>query len=204
MWYTYFLMQSIEMGPQAPVEITQPSFIERMYVGITEQLQKYTHVVSNQAQNQIESILSYIDGSPVATSIETLRPQIDEGLRILDTQVVVKNIVANSIIVGFGTLVLAGARELWQENQRRPAIVGGVLGAGVVGLGVLGLRGVGLREQIALIMRANKLKTYYQTEAGQRAAQGKGTGDGESVTGQVDRLIRLMTLGNVPTISGQY
>lgn len=197
-------MQTIEMSPQTPVETLQPSLVERIQTGIMERFHEYTHAVSNQAHFQIESILTGIEETPVARSLETLRPEIDEGLRAVDTQVVVKNLVANSLTAGFGTLILAGARELWQDGDRRSALVGGLLGTGVIGLGVLGLRGVGIRERISLIMRANKLKTYYQTEAGQRAARGQGTGDGESVTGQVDRIVRLMTLGNVPTISGQY
>ncbi len=195
-------MANVEAGVPVSGEIHQPSLIERIQAGISERIHDYSHAVSEESDFHLQSILSQVEGSPLEASIEALRPQIEKGLRTLDRQAVVSNLIVTAVKTSFGMMLLGGVRGLWSED-RPSAIVSGLMGAGVLVWGYSGMRNVGSQEKRVLQARSRRLRTYYQTEAGQRAAQGLGTGDGESLTGQVDRIVRRMTLGTIPTVSGQ-
>lgn len=195
-------MASVEAGIPARGEIQQPSLLQRIQGGISERIHDYSHAVSEEADFHIQSILSQVEGSPLEASIETLKPRIDNELRTLDGRAVMSNLIVTALKNSVGIMYLDQSRHLWSQN-RTDAIISGIFGMGALVWGFSGMRNVGLQERRVLRARSRRLQTYYQTEAGQRAAQGLGTGDGESLTGQVDRIIRRMTLGTIPTVSGQ-
>jgi len=203
-------MREAEATPSVGPEVFQPSLVDRVRAGIAERIDAYLHPVSRDA-------MAVVEGSPLAASIHTLRPEIEEGLQKVDRSAVVRNLFITALKTGFGAFILTNSdRPRWQREVRADdgqipipgtrgaAVVNGLLGVGIMAWGATGLGNVGNAEKGWVRQYARRMKTYYRTEAGKRAAWGKGTGEGEALTTQVNRIVRRMTQDNVPTISGEY
>lgn len=198
-------MQEMDMGASTPVVEQRSSVVDRAVLSIGERLRAYTHAVSDEAQAQLDLVMEGVAGSPLAASLESVRPMVRERLRGADRGAVVSNLIVTALKTGYGVASFFAAREALRSNMAgrvATAAVHGLVGAGAIAWGAVGMRNVGGGEKRMLGRYTSRLQRYYRTEAGQRAAHGKGTGDRESLTSQVDRIIRRMTLGVVPTVSG--
>lgn len=179
------------------------SLVDRVRARTAHALDEFFHPISREAERQLSIIADKIHDTPLGESLNSVRPHLRETLKLSDTSQAVRNIVAGLWFQIPGALFLVASGIDLRDRHWRQAAGSFAVGGGLIGLGVLGqqARLEGTRDTIR--RRGKQFDLYYGTEIGKRAAGGMGTSESESLTRQVDRIVRRLTLNNIESISGE-
>ncbi len=196
LWYTVYLMA--EQEPMQTADVPRESLSRR----IIKRIDRYTHPVSTEARDQLQLIKDVLPEGALVQTLESVEPQFRHAMRRRDQHSVFWNLFSTGVRLGLGTGFLYNTGRSLRGHQWLNSALNAGLGLWFTMTGVNNPSMAGYYDRNRVQQESFLLQTYYNTEVGRNASMGRGFGESESLTNQVDRIVRAITLGDIPTVSG--
>lgn len=171
----------------------EPSAFDRVRNAVVDAFDRSIHPVSREAETQLLTIATQLEGTPVAATLEQIEPHLRGMLRGADARALIGGMFWRGIMLALGGSFL---QDAFRQNRRVHArVYSGLLG-GIGIAGGLALRLEGSFERDRIQERSSRLMMFYATDAGKADAANP-----DKTSAQVDSIVRAITAGYVPSVS---
>lgn len=162
----------------------------------------YLHSVSNEASQQMWTIQQMLPEGMLSQTLEAVEPDLRTAMKKRDRNAVLWNLVATGMRCALGVGYFVDSVQNIRDKRRLHGVLTLGLGVGFTASSCTNLLNVGFPDRNRIRDASTQMQRYYSTDVGINAAGGKGEGETESLTNQVDRIVRAISLGDIPSISG--